>query len=268
MLGAIIGDLAGSIYEFDQVKNCHTIKINNIIEDNSFFSDDTILTIAIADAILNNEDYEIKLKEYTITYENKITTDIPYFKTMFSPNFINWAKSDYQGESTGNGAMMRISPVGFLFNTEEDVIKNSYLATIPSHNSTEAVEAAKIISLIIFYARQGLSKQDITNKLNLEIKKPNIKKFNYTCSDTIDVCLYSLFTSNSFEESIRTAISFGGDTDTNACIVGSMAEAMFGIDNELKNKVLAKLPADFKKVIKDFYNRINNQMHVQINEKS
>lgn len=258
MLGAIIGDLAGSIYEFEQVKNCHKIKINNVIEDNSFFSDDTILTVAIADAILNNVDYESKLKEYALYYADKIPQGIPYFKTMFSPNFIKWANSNYQGVSNGNGAMMRISPVGFLFNTEEDVIKNSYLATIPSHNCTEAIKSAKIISLIILYARQGMSKKQILNKLNLKITKPNIDKFNYTCLDTIDICLYSLFNSNSFEESIRTAITFGGDTDTNACIVGSMAEALFGIDNELKNKALAKIPAEFKKIIKDFYDKIDN----------
>ena len=265
MLGAIIGDLAGSIYEFKQVKNCHPVKINNIIEENSFFSDDTILTVAIADAILNNVDYETKLKEYTISYSDKLPNVKPYFKTMFSPNFIKWAKSNSQGGSSGNGAMMRISPVGFLFNTEEEVIKHSNLATIPSHNSDEAIESAKIISLIILYARQGLSKYEIINRLNLEIKKPIIDHFNYTCADTIDLCLYSLFNSNSFEESVQLAISFGGDTDTNACIVGSMAEAMFGIDKELKFKAMSKLPTGFKKVIKDFYNTINNQTMVQTN---
>ena len=257
MLGAIIGDLAGSIYEFEQVKNCHTVKINNIIEDNAFFSDDTILTVAIADAILNNVDYETKLKEYALEYNTKTPIGIPYFKTMFSPNFTKWVKENVSGESSGNGAMMRISPVGFLFNTEEDVIKNSYLATIPSHNSDEAIHCAKTVALIIFYARQGLSKQEIIRKLNLKIKKPKIEKFNYTCVDTIDLCLYSLFKSNTFEESIKLAISFGGDTDTNACIVGSMAEAMFGISDELKQKALSKLPKKFKKIIKDFYKAIN-----------
>ena len=258
MLGAIIGDLAGSIYEFEQIKNYHRVKItDNIIDKNSFFSDDTILTVAIADSILNNINYEKKLKEYAVCYDNKIPQGIPYFKTMFSPNFIKWAKSNYQGESSGNGAMMRISPVGYLFNTEEEVIKNSYLATIPSHNSPEAIESAKIISLIILYARQGLAKQEIINRLNLKIKHPNITGFNYTCADTIDICLYSLFNSSSFEESIRLAISFGGDTDTNACIVGSMAEAIYGIDTKLKSKAMSKLPIEFKKIIKDFYNTIS-----------
>lgn len=256
MLGAIIGDLSGSVYEFDQVKHYKPIKIKNIIEDNAFFSDDTILTVAIADAILNNVDFETKLKEYALLYVDKIPQDIPYFKTMFSPNFIEWAKSNYQGESVGNGAMMRISPVGFLFNSEEEVIKNTYLATIPSHNSPEAIESTKIISLIIFYARKGLSKPEIMNKLNLSIKKPNITKFNYTCSETLDLCLYSVFNLSSFEESIRLAISFGGDTDTNACIVGSIAEAMYGISDELKKKAFLKLPNEFLKIIEEFYLKV------------
>lgn len=258
MLGAIIGDLAGSIYEFEQINNFHKVKLNNIIEENAFFSDDTILTIAISDAILNNVDYETKLKEYAIEYGNKIPKDIPYFKSMFSPGFTKWAKSNFQGESTGNGAMMRISPVGYLFNTEEDVIINAKLATIPSHNSKDAIESATTVALIIFYARLGLSKQDIIDKLNLKIKKPKITKFNYTCADTIDLCLYSLFNSNSFEESIRLAISFGGDTDTNACIVGSMAEAMFGIDENLKKQALSKIPKKFIDILNKVYNKIED----------
>lgn len=256
MLGAIIGDLAGSIYEFEQVNTFHPVKINNIIEENSFFSDDSILTIAIADAILNNVDYETKLKEYAKKYGNKIPKDIPYFKTMFSPGFTKWAKGNFQGESCGNGAMMRISPIGFLFNTKEDIIKNVHLATIPSHNSDEAIESAKIIALIIFYARNGYSKQQIIDKLNLKIQKPPITKFNYTCADTLDLCLFSLFKSNSFEESIRLAISFGGDTDTNACIVGSMAEAMFGIDENLKQIAIKKLPQKFVDILNNAYSKM------------
>lgn len=253
MLGAIIGDLAGSIYEYDQIKNHKTIRVRDIIEDGAFISDDTILTIAIVDAIINKVDYEQKLKEYALQYCNKIPPNIPYFDTMFSPNFITWAKGNSQGVSRGNGAMMRISPVGYLFNTEEEIVKNAYLATIPSHNTEEAINCAKTIALIVFYARNGYAKEEIIQKLNLNIVKPKITKFNYTCMDTIDLCLYSLFNSNSFEESIRLAISFGGDTDTNACIVGSMAEAMYGIDDKLKQKALSLLPNEFKTILSKCY---------------
>ena len=232
MIGAIIGDLAGSIYEFEQIKNTHNVEVKNIIEENSFFSDDTILTIAVADAIINNCSYEDKLKEYTLKYENYKPNFLPYFKTSFSPNFIKWAKSNEIGTSSGNGAMMRIAPVGYLFNTEKEVIENVRQATIPSHNSEEAVNCATLVALVIFYARKGLTKNEIINKLDIKLNKPNIETFNYTCKDTLDVCIYSLFKANSFEESIRLAISFGGDTDTNACIVGGMAEALYGIDEK------------------------------------
>ena len=256
MLGAIIGDLSGSIYEYDQIKNHKKINIKNIIEKNAFYSDDTILTVAIADAILNNASYEDKLREYALLYNNLIPQDIPYFKTMFSPNFIKWAKKESAGISEGNGAMMRISPVGFLFNNEEEVIKNAYLATIPSHNSENAIKCATTIALIIFYARKGLSKNEIINKLNLKILQPNITKFNYTCSDTIDLCLYSVFTTNSFEDSIKLAISFGGDTNTNACIVASMAEAFYCIDENLKQSAMNKLPPEFIEIINKYYQKV------------
>ncbi len=253
MLGAIIGDLAGSIYEYDQIKKVSNVTINKIIEEDSFFSDDTILTIAIMDAILTKSSYEEKLKEWANKYINYLPDHKPYFKTTFSPGFTKWATSNVIGTSAGNGAMMRVSPVGYLFNTEEEVIENARLATIPSHNSKEAIEAATMVALIIFYARNGYSKEEIINKLNLEIKEPNITTFNYTCMDTMDVCLYSLFNSTSFEDAIKLAISYGGDTDTNACIVGSMAEAMYGIDNKLKNKALSKLDKEMVSIINNAY---------------
>lgn len=263
MLGAIIGDLAGSIYEYDQIKNHKEINVGNIIEENAFYSDDTILTIAIADAILSHSNYEDKLKEYTLKYENYKPSFAPYFKTTFSPNFIKWAKDETSDSSSGNGAMMRVSPIGYLFNSEEEVIENAYLATVPSHNSESAIRCATTIALMIFYARNGISKDEIKNRLNLNITKPRISKFNCTCDDTIDLCLYSIFKSNSFEDSIKLAISFGGDTDTNACIVGSVAEAFYEIDEELKQSAREKLPSEFNHIIDGFYKSLNQTENIK-----
>ena len=109
----------------------------------------------------------------------------------------------------------------------------------------KAIASAETIALIIFYARKGFSKKDIINKLKINLEYKPFESFNSTCSQTIDNCLYALFTSNSFEESINKVISYGGDTDTNACIVGSIAEAMFGIDTDLINKARRKIPKDF-----------------------
>lgn len=229
MYGAIIGDLAGSVYEFEQTKCIKPINTKKIICDNSFFSDDSILTMAVLDSILNNEDYEKNLKKYTLDYLNYKPNFEPYFKNSFSPSFIKWAKGEKDGTSNGNGAMMRISPVGYLFNTEEEVKENCYKATKCSHNTKDAIASSTLVALTIFYARNGLSKQQIIDKLNLNFNDRKLEKFNTSCADTIDVCFYSLFKANNFDDAIKLTLAHGGDTDTNCCIVGSMAEALFCI---------------------------------------
>ena len=170
MWGAIIGDFAGSIYEFEQSKNISIIKKSKLIEDNSFFSDDTILTIAIIDAILNNGDYKEYLKKYAKEYMNSVPKDLPYFEKMFSSGFAKWVYSDEEGHSNGNGAMMRISGVGYLFDSKEEIIKNARLATIPSHNNPSSIENATIVAMIIYLSRIGYSKEKIIETLNIDLK--------------------------------------------------------------------------------------------------
>ncbi len=253
MWGAVIGDLAGSIYEFDQVKNARPVEVKELMPDDSFFSDDTILTVAVLDAIQNDRDYEKYLKAYATKYLQYKPNFSPYFRSPFSPGFTKWVHGEGEGKSTGNGAMMRISPVGFMFDSEEEVRENARLATIPSHDSEEAIKGAEIVALTIFYARKGYSKEEILEKLNIDLKYVPFESFNSTCATTIDNCMYALFTSNSFVESMETVISYGGDTDTNACIVGSMAEAMYGVPKILIRKAKEKLPKDFVKVIEKGY---------------
>ena len=249
MYGAIVGDLAGSIYEYEQLKKVHRVQMRNLIEDNAFYSDDTILTIAILDAILNNKDYDYYLRKYIQEYSEYKPDFNPYFKSSFSPNLIKWSKSNVVGISHGNGAMMRIPPVGYMFDSEIDVIENARLATIPSHNSKEAIDSATTVALIIYYFRQGYTKDEIFKMLNIDIEYIPFTKFNTTCEETIGNCLYALYNSNSFEEAIRKTLLMGGDTDTNCAIVGSMAEAMYGIDSELIEQVNEKIPENFVKIL-------------------
>ena len=96
--------------------------------------------------------------------------------------------------------------------------------------------------------------KEIIENLNITLYEKEIKQFNYTCSDTIDICLYALFTTDNFDDAIKKVLSYGGDTDTNACIVGGMAEAMYGLDEQYVEKVNEKLPEEFKKVLKKGYN--------------
>jgi len=256
MYGNIIGDLAGSIYEYGQIKKVSHINIDELITEDSFISDDTILTIAIIDAIVNNISYEEKLREYGLKYENFVKPNLPYFEKTFSPGFVKWIHGSFEGQSCGNGAMMRIAPIGYLFNSLEEVEEQTKLATIPSHNSKEAIECATIIAKIIFFARKGYSKEEIIENLNITLYEKEIKQFNYTCSDTIGVCLYSLFTTDSYDDAIKKVLSYGGDTDTNACIVGGMAEAIYGLDEQYIEKANEKLPEEFKKVLKKAYTRL------------
>ena len=259
MWGAIIGDLAGSIYEYDQVKEVKSVNVGELIKENSFYSDDTILTIAILDAMLTNKDFEKKLKLYTSMYYDYHPKFNPYFKRIFSQNFVDWTNNVKQGNSKGNGAMMRISPVGYLSKDENDLLLNAFNATYPSHNDESAIYYSYLVARIIYLSRIGLSKNDIKDYLNLKYDYKPFDKFNTTCNETINNCLYATFESDSFEESLRTVISFGGDTDTNAAIVGSMAESMYGIDYELIAKAKKKIPKEFNKKLTKGYSRINSR---------
>ncbi len=255
MYGAIIGDLIGSIYEYSQLKEIKSIKIDKLDFNEKFYSDDTILTIAILDAILNNKDYDYYLRKYVNEYKDYKPNVKPYFDKIFSSNIIKWAETNNVGYSHGNGAMMRISPVGYMFDNIDDVILNSKEATIPSHNSKEAIESACLISSIIFYLRKGYSKEEVFKKLNINVNYKPFLKFNTTCEETIDNCLYAFYNSNSFEDSMKKTLLMGGDTDTNCAIVGSLAEALYGIDNTLIEQVNKIIPSSFVKILKKAYKK-------------
>lgn len=275
MLGAIIGDLAGSIDEYSEFKDSLNKRVDlkrrlerlhkqELIDDNSFYSDDTILTIAILDAVLNNQSYEKNLKEYGLKYKDEIPKNIDYFKYMFSPGFIKWCNSSEEGKSIGNGSAMRISSVGYLYNDEETVLKEAEKATIPTHNSKEAIDSASAVAFSIYLARKGLNrgqiKEIISTKFNykLDYNLDELRK-EYLFDGTykvVPLCIYISLTSNSFEESIRKSISIGGDTDTIACIVGSISEALFGIPDKYIDKAYKKLPDNFVKLLKLGYERI------------
>ena len=245
MYGAIIGDLAGSIYEYNQTKEIISIIPNKIISEDSFYSDDTIL---------HDKNYDYYLRKYIQEYKNYKPNFSPYFKTSFSPNLIKWSESDIKGTSCGNGAIMRISPIGYMFDSEEEVRENAYLATIPTHNTKEAIDAATIVALIIYHARHGLKKGEIFKKLNIDSNYRPFTKFNKTCNETLDNCLYMLENSSGFANSIRKTLLMGGDTDTNCAIVGSMAEAIYGIDDKLIKEANEKIPESFQKLLVRGYN--------------
>ena len=253
MLGGIYGDKAGSIYEYSQIKEITSINPDKLITHESFFSDDTIEIIAIMDSILNKKYYGETLKKYILEYINYKPDYKPYFKYPFSLGTIKWAQGSQKNDSIGNGALMRISPVGYLFDNLKDIKENTILATIPSHNSKEAIECATKITSLIYYFRNSISKEESYRLLNLSPSYIPFKKFNTTCYETLNNCLYALYISNNFEDAIRKTLLMGGDTDTNCCIVGSMAEALYGMNEKENEDAFDKLPDKFVKVLRKKY---------------
>lgn len=278
MLGGIIGDLAGTGYEYQEFLDSRNGVINldrrrsilnpstKLLTDESFISDDSLLTIAIAEAIIYNRDYKEALKKYGQKYGNKPVEREGFFKNAFSPSFIKWANSgtNENGISKGNGAVMRISPVAFLFDDLETVEKEAKKATIPSHNSEQAIKGAKCLAGTIFLARKKEGKDKIekyvTEKygydLNYNLEELQEKNtFNGTCEVTVPQAIFIFLQSNDFEDSIRKAISIGGDTDTIACMVGGISEAYYGIPRELRNKTLELIPEDLRHIIIKAYEK-------------
>lgn len=278
MLGAIIGDLAGTKYEYQEFLDSKNGIINvdrrrkifnpnmELLTEESFISDDSLLTIAIAEAIIYNRDYEEALKKYGKKYGNKPLEKEGFFKNAFSPSFIKWANSETNenGTSQGNGATMRISPIAFLFNDLNTVEEEAKKATIPSHNSSNAIKGAKCLAGVIFLARKKESKDNIrkyvTQKyrydLNYNLEElQEYNTFNGTCEVTVPQAIFMFLQSNNFVDSIRKAISIGGDTDTIACMVGGISEAYYGIPKDLRNKALKLIPKDLRKVLIKAYER-------------
>lgn len=277
MLGAIIGDVVGSYYEVLEAiyqKENKTnrpyeerIKIMNesipLFTEMCSYTDDSVLTTAIADALIhNNHDYEHYLREYG-TREINLGFDI-YGRSRFGSSFINWLKSDYQGFSFGNGAPMRVSPIGYL-NSLNEVKRESYLATIPSHNHIDAIIGAEAVSTSIYLLRNGYSKEKVKkyieqNYYNLNFDLEELRKnykFSSKSSKSVPQALYIFLISANFEDAIRKSISIGGDTDTIGAIVGGLSEAYYGLDENLISSVKPYLKDYMIQVIDEFYEKNN-----------
>lgn len=264
MYGAIYGDLIGSLYEYrEYLLHNKELMIKASMEDDllkkdAFISDDTILTMSVLDSVLHSTDFEDNLRKYIISNSGYTNRD-DYFKYYFSPNMIKWAEGKNEGKSYGNGAIMRISPIPVMGKSFIKVTHDTIAATSPSHNSVSAIKAALCVSNMIFFAKNGADKRYIKEivdryfsynyDFDLDRLRSNMK-FNYSCDDTMPIVLYSIFNSDSFDSAMRLCLSLGGDTDTNCCIVGSIAEHLYGMDEELKLRVLDYLPNEYKLLLR------------------
>ena len=251
MLGAIAGDIIGSIYEFANFKEYDF----PLFADESFFTDDSVLTVAVADALIHNLDIPKTLKAYALNYPNR----------GFGGSFYKWMHSDSLDpyNSWGNGSAMRTSAIGFYYNNEADILSAARKFAEVTHNHSEGIKGAQATSFAIFLARQGNSKDeirnDITNMFEYDLTRTldEIRPkyvFDESCQGSVPQAITAFLESENFEDAVRKAVSLGGDADTLACITGSIAEAYYGgIPPEIEVEVMKRLPEEFIKIIDKFY---------------
>ncbi len=245
MLGAIIGDIVGSIYEW----NNHRSKDFELFSEDCFFTDDTIMTLAVAKALIESKDDLSKLGYNTIKYMQEIGRNYP--DSGYGGNFYHFIFSDnpFPYNSFGNGAAMRVSACGLVSRSIEEAKLLSKKVTEISHNHPEGIKGAEAVSISIYLAKNGKSIDEIKkyiydNYYKIEFTLDEIREtytFNETCQNTVPEALEAFFESTSFEDAIRNAISIGGDSDTLAAITGSIAEAYYGIPTKIKEKALTYL---------------------------
>lgn len=257
MLGSIVGDVIGSVYEWNRTKEVNF----PLFSDKTDFTDDSVLTIATAHAIMKKEDFGITYKKFANDYPGR----------GYGGRFGHWIKTTSLEpyNSWGNGSAMRVSPVGFSFDTEKDILEQAKLSAACTHNHEEGIKGAQATALAIFYARYGYDKKDIRSLItekfgyNLDRTVDEIRPdyhFNESCQETVPEAIISFLDSTDFESTIRLAISLGGDSDTLACIAGGIAEAYYNeIPINISEPVVALLPDEFQQVIVDFYKYLGDK---------
>lgn len=249
MIGSIIGDICGSSYEY---RDFNVDEID-LLNENSKFTDDTILTIAIADAFMYKKDLVSTVKEYSLRFPD----------CGFGSKYKEWLFSDSSEpyNSFGNGSAMRVSSIPYLYFSLDLVLEKTKESSEITHNHPDGIIGAEAISLCIYLASRGFSKEqikkEIIKKYGYSLEEYIItEKFNCLASITVPNAILCFLNSSSFEETILNSIKLKGDTDTVACMAGGIAEAYYGLHSIPKkyiNKLKELLPEDFKHIIKSVY---------------
>jgi ADP-ribosylglycohydrolase len=242
MIGAIAGDIIGSVYEHHPIKT----KDFPLFHAQCVFTDDTVLTVAIADAILSKSSYVESVKRIGRRYP----------AAGYGGSFIRWLHSDdfMPYNSWGNGSAMRVSPVGFAFSTEDEVLRHARMTAEITHNHPEGIKGAEATALAVYLARTGHDKETIRTRIqtlfdyDLDRTVNEIRpcySFDVSCQGTVPEAIIAFLDSESYEDAVRNAISLGGDSDTLACITGGVAEAFYGsVPGEIRGKVKELLTSD------------------------
>ncbi len=253
MLGAVIGDIAGSVYEFRGYK---AKDFEPFLRRDAFFTDDSVLTVAVADALINDRPPGQAFKEWGRRYPN----------SGWGGRFSRWLFSAETAPygSYGNGAAMRVSPAGLLGHTLEETLGFARSVTEVTHDHPEGLKGAAATATAIFMALHGESASAIRRavsgayRYDLDRTVAGIRpgyRFDETCQGTVPEAVICALEAAGYEDAIRNAISLGGDSDTLAAIAGGIAEARFGIPDDIAAEGWRRLPADMREVIAALYRR-------------
>ena len=260
MLGAIVGDIVGSVYEWDNIKT----KDFPLFREDCFFTDDTVMTCAVAEAIMNGgqkDDFIDAMKKYGRMYPD----------AGYGTRFDVWIHSNDRTpyNSFGNGSAMRVAAAGWLFDTLDKTLEMAKVTAEVTHNHPEGIKGAQATAAAIFLARTGHSKPEIRQYVEQTFGydlsrtcdeiRPGYRHVE-TCQQTVPEAIIAFLESNSFEDALRNAVSLGGDSDTLACITGGIAEAFYGMPQELRAETLKRLPEDLRAAYELFRQNLERRM--------
>lgn len=249
MIGAVVGDVVGSIYEW----NNHRSKVFDLFDPPRSFTDDTVLTVACADAILTGDEFGELFMAYGLRYGGR----------GYGGRFNQWlARGDMKPyNSFGNGSAMRASPCGWAAQSEREALELGARSAAPTHNHPEGVKGAQAVALAVFMGRSGADRAQIRRHIEglgydlgftIDGIRPSYR-FDETCQGTVPQAVVAFLESSDFEDAIRTAVSVGGDTDTLACITGSISEAFYGgVPAPIRERTFATLDLALRTVTEEF----------------
>lgn len=250
MIGAIAGDIIGSVYEWGPIKH----KVFPLFDRRSGFTDDSVLTVAVAEAILTSTPYVDCIRRFGRRYPD----------AGYGASFAHWLQHDDAGpyNSWGNGSAMRVSAVGFAFDREDEVLQQARLSAEITHDHPEGIKGAQATALAVFLARTGHDKPSIRARIasrfgyELDRALDDIRPgyaFDVSCQGSVPEALIAFLDSHDYEDAVRNAVSLGGDADTQACIAGAVAEAFYGgVPEAIWAQAEARLTPDLLDVTRRF----------------
>jgi ADP-ribosylglycohydrolase len=255
MLGAIAGDIIGSVFEGKVTwQSARTPHFQPLFHPKARFTDDTVLTVAVAESIVRGGDLVDLLKQYARSYPT----------AGYGGTFRRWAASDSREpyQSWGNGSAMRVSPVGYAYDSLDEVLIRAKWTAEVTHDHPEGINGAQATAAAVFLARTGSDKESICSYIErkfgyrLDARIEDIRPdfdFDVSCRGTVPPAIVAFLDSTDYESAVRLAVSLGGDSDTIACIAGGIAQAYYGgVPAEIRDQALARLDESLRSVVDEF----------------